>query len=188
VRPTVKDRRESGRALREQVSRSSHAEFTRDSSVDAVELVLSQERGRIESLLPVRRQRMAESAFAFYRAGALLMATDLASTPRTGILVQASGDAHLSNFGWYGSPERELVFDANDFDETLRGAWEWDLKRLCASFVIGSQDNGFDTKSRRKAARAAVRGYQRAMAKFASSPALETWYAQPCRDLGIHRI
>jgi len=180
--PTLQERTAFGRALREDVPRSSHGEFVRDGSVNAVELVLSQEQGRLESLLPVRRQRMAESAFAYYRAGALLMATDLAATPRSGILVQASGDAHLSNFGWYGSPERDLVFDANDFDETLRAAWEWDLKRLCASFVIGSQDNGFDTKAQRKAARAAARAYQKAMEKFATMPALETWYAQVSAD------
>jgi uncharacterized protein (DUF2252 family) len=120
---------------------------------------------------------MAESAFAFYRAGALLMATDLASTPRTGLLVQCSGDAHVSNFGWYGSPERDLVFDANDFDETMHAAWEWDLKRLVASFVIASQDNGFKKKDQRKAASKASESYRDAMNSFASKPILYTWYA-----------
>jgi uncharacterized protein (DUF2252 family) len=119
---------------------------------------------------------MAESAFAFYRAGALLMATDLAPTPRTGLLVQCSGDAHVSNFGWYGSPERSLVFDPNDFDETMLGAWEWDLKRLAASFVIASQDNGFKRKDQRKAAAAASQTYRDAMRTFASSDILQMWY------------
>jgi uncharacterized protein (DUF2252 family) len=146
--------------------------------IDALEIVLSQEDGRIESLIPVRRERMSESAFAFYRAGARLMATDLASTPRTDILAQASGDAHVSNFGWYGSPERELVFDTNDFDETHVAAWEWDVKRLATSFVIASRENGFRPKNQTRAARASVRGYQTAMEKFAGRPILDVWYAQ----------
>jgi len=167
--------------------------------LDPVDLLLSQEKGRIESLIPVRRERMSESAFAFYRAGALLMATDLAPTPRTGILVQCSGDAHVSNFGWYGSPERDIVFDANDFDETMLAAWEWDLKRLVASFVIASQDNGFKRKDQRKAALAAGRGYRDAMNGFAGRPILDTWYAhvnatdildrlrEEGRSKGVHR-
>ena len=173
----IEERVAEGRALRKQVPRSSHADFTRDQSLDPVGLVLSQEEGRLESLLPVRRARMAESAFAFYRAGALLMATDLAATPRSGLVVQASGDAHVSNFGWYGSPERALVFDANDFDETMVGAWEWDLKRLAASFVIAGQDNGFSEKKQRKAASAASRSYRDTMSEFATRSFLGTWYA-----------
>ena len=125
---------------------------------------------------------MSESAFAFYRAGALLMATDLAPTPRTDLLVQSSGDAHVSNFGWYGSPERDLVFDANDFDETMLASWEWDLKRLVASFVIAGQANGFKRKNQRKAAVAASRAYRDAMNRFASEPILDTWYAHVNAD------
>jgi len=174
---SIETRIAAGKKLRKAVPRSSHSDFSRDPSLDATELVLSQEEGRIESLIPVRRSRMAESAFAFYRAGALLMATDLAPTPRTGILVQASGDAHVSNFGWYGSPERDLVFDANDFDETMLAAWEWDLKRLAASFVIAGQDNGFKRKDQRKAALAASRSYRDATNRYASSAVLGTWYA-----------
>jgi len=173
---SVEERSAAGKALRKSVPRSSQADFKRDPSLDPVDLLLSQEKGRIPSLVPVRRERMAESAFAFYRAGALLMATDLAPTPRTGLLVQCSGDAHVSNFGWYGSPERDLVFDSNDFDETMLAAWEWDLKRLVASFVIASQDNGFKTKDQRKAASVASQSYRDAMNRFASLPILETWY------------
>jgi len=143
-----------------------------------VALVLTQENDRLGGLIPVRRERMTEDAFAFYRAGAELMAMDLASTPRTGVLVQASGDAHVSNFGWYGSPERDIVFDTNDFDETMEAAWEWDVKRLAASFVIAGRDNGFKTRDQRKAARASVRGYQKAMRHFADMPVLDLWYTQ----------
>ncbi|MFV1971066.1 MAG: DUF2252 domain-containing protein [Acidimicrobiia bacterium] len=178
----------SGRSLRRDTPRSSHAQFDRSKSLDPVELVLSQEKDRIESLVPVRRERMAESAFAFYRAGARLMAMDLASTPRTGILVQASGDAHVSNFGWYGSPEREIVFDTNDFDETLKAAWEWDVKRLATSFVIAGRDNGFGARQQRKAARFAVDAYQEAMRGSASSPVLDVWYAQMSADDALERL
>ncbi len=125
---------------------------------------------------------MAESPFAFYRAGARLMAADLAGTPRTDVLVQASGDAHMANFGWYGSPERDLVFDTNDFDETHRAAWEWDVKRLTTSFIIASQDNGLSGKDQRRAARRAVRSYQQAMTRFASEPNLDVWYAHISAD------
>ena len=174
---SVEERSAAGKALRKRVPRSSQADFKRDPSLDPVDLLLSQEKGRIPDLVPVRRERMAESAFAFYRAGAQLMATDLTPTPRTGLLVQCSGDAHVSNFGWYGSPERDLVFDANDFDETMQGAWEWDLKRLVASFVIASQDNRFKSKHQRKAASAASTAYRDAMNRFASDGVLQTWYA-----------
>ena len=173
---SVEQRTAAGKRLRKRVPRASHGEFSRDPALDPVDLLLSQEQGRIPSLIPVRRERMAESAFAFYRAGALLMATDLASTPRTDLLVQCSGDAHVSNFGWYGSPERDLVFDANDFDETMLAAWEWDLKRLVASFVIASQDNGFRKKDQRKSASTASESYRDAMNEFASKPILDTWY------------
>jgi uncharacterized protein (DUF2252 family) len=179
---SIGERTTAGRALRKTVPRSSQADFKRDPSLDPVDLLLSQEKGRIESLVPVRRERMAESAFAFYRAGALLMATDLAPTPRTGLLVQCSGDAHVSNFGWYGSPERDLVFDANDFDETMLAAWEWDLKRLVASFVIASQDNGFKKKDQRKAASVASQAYRDAMNSFASRSIMDTWYAHVNAD------
>ena len=185
---TVDERRAAGKSLRKTVPRSSQANFKRDPSLDPVDLLLSQERGRIPSLVPVRRQRMSESAFAFFRAGALLMATDLGPTPRTDLLVQSSGDAHLSNFGWYGSPERDLVFDANDFDETMNASWEWDLKRLVASCVIASQDNGFKKKEQHKAGRAAGRSYRDAMNQFASQGILETWYAHVNANAILDRL
>ncbi len=175
---SIAERIAAGKALRIDTPRSAHAQLARSATVDPIGLVLSQERGRLPSLIPVRRERMAESEFAFYRAGAKLMAVDLARTPRTGILVQASGDAHVSNFGWYGSPERQLVFDTNDFDETLRAAWEWDVKRLAASLIIAGRSSGFDARQQREAARSAVCAYQDAMEIFASRPVLEVWYNQ----------
>jgi len=187
-RPTLEDRRAAGRALRRDIPRSSHAEFQRSPDLDPVQLILSQEEGRLQNLMPVRRKRMAESPFAFYRAGAQLMAADLSSTPRTDLLVQASGDAHLSNFGWYGSPERHVVFDTNDFDETLQASWEWDVKRLAASFAIASQDGDFGTHDQRRSVRAAVRSYQDAMRKFASMPVLDVWYAHVSADLVLDEL
>ena len=186
--PTVEERVAAGKALRSAVPRSSHAIYVRDGSFDPVALVLSQEAGRLEELIPIRRARMAESAFAFYRAGALVMASDLVSTPRTNLFVQASGDAHLSNFGWYGSPERALVFDVNDFDETLEASWEWDVKRLATSFVIASRDNEFSQGAQRRAAHRVVRAYQRAMRDFASRPVLDVWYAHISADDILERL
>jgi uncharacterized protein (DUF2252 family) len=120
---------------------------------------------------------MAESAFAFYRGAAKIMAADLADTPRTGLTTQLGGDAHLSNFGSFASPERTQVFDFNDFDETLPGPWEWDLKRLVASFVIAGRDNGFGHSDINDMTMNAAAGYQQAMARFASSTTLDVWYA-----------
>jgi uncharacterized protein (DUF2252 family) len=125
---------------------------------------------------------MGESAYAFYRAGAKLMAIDLATTPTTNLMAQLCGDAHLANFGWYGSPERDLVFDVNDFDETLPGSFEWDLKRMAASFAIASADNGFDEKGRRKSAAASVNAYRDAMSQLAKEGFLDVWYTQVSAD------
>ena len=166
---TLEAKRSQGKRLREVVPRSSHAEFQRRSDVDPVAILLSQDEDRIPDLVPVRHDRMGESPYAFYRAGAKLMATDLATTPTTNLLVQASGDAHLANFGWYGSPERQLVFDANDFDETLRASFEWDVKRLVASFVIAGRDSGFDSGEREEIARFCAEQYRDAMRSYASS-------------------
>ena len=139
------DNQYPGRALRRVVPRSSHADWTPGPDrADPVDLITSQNDGRLQSLVPIRHWRMSESPFTFYRGAAKLMANDLATTPSTGIKAQICGDAHLSNFGAYGSPERELVFDVNDFDETLPGPWEWDVKRLAASFVIAARHNEFD--------------------------------------------
>ena len=173
----VEERYEAGKELRKEYPRSTHAEFRRRGDIDPTAVLLGQDVGRIDTLVPVRHRRMAEDAFAFFRAGAALMAADLGSTTTTGLMVQASGDAHVGNFGFYGSPERDLVFDANDFDETLRASFEWDLKRLAASVVIAARDNGFDAKDQEQAALHAVREYRDAMAQFASLGLLDVWYA-----------
>jgi len=179
---SVDDRYARGRLLRTRIPRSTHGEFSRANAVDPVQLLVGQEAGRIEDLISVRRQRMGENAFAFYRAGARLMATDLATTPTTNLIVQASGDAHLANFGWYGSPERRLVFDANDFDETLPASFEWDVKRLAASLVIACRDNNFDASDAERTALTCVQAYRDAMLSFAGEGYLDVWYAQISAD------
>ena len=136
-------RAQEGKAARSEVPRASHAAFEPAPGRDPIAILAAQEADRLQELVPLRHARMAESAFAYYRGTPAVMAFDLASTPRTDILVQASGDAHISNFGLFASPERTLVFDANDFDETLPGPWEWDVKRLAASVVIAGRANGF---------------------------------------------
>jgi uncharacterized protein (DUF2252 family) len=176
--------RQKGKGVRKQVPRSSHGQFERKAGVDPVAILLGQNEGRVQTLVPIRHQRMGESAYAFYRAGANLMAIDLASTPTTNVMAQLCGDAHLANFGWYGSPERDLVFDVNDFDETLPGSFEWDLKRMAASFVIASADNGFEDKDSRRSAAASVGAYRDEMAKFAKMGFLELWYQQ----ISAHQI
>jgi uncharacterized protein (DUF2252 family) len=142
-----------------------------------VTVLESQAAARVPELLPIRYGRMAVSAFTFFRGAALPMATDLAGTPQTGLVVQACGDAHLANFGLFASPERNLVFDINDFDETLPGPWEWDVKRLAASLEVAGRDNDFSTKERRAIVVSAVSAYRRAMREFAGRTALEVWYA-----------
>jgi uncharacterized protein (DUF2252 family) len=132
---------------------------------------------RVPELVPIRYGRMLASPFAFYRGGALIMAADLARTPNSGLRVQLCGDAHLSNFGVFGSPERTLVFDMNDFDETAPGPWEWDVKRLAASFVIGGRENGFSEAERRTVVLSTVRAYREAITAFAAMRNLELWYA-----------
>ena len=142
---TTVERAMSGRRARERVRRSTLGEWSPASDrADPVALLESQETTRVAELVPVRHERMAASPFAFYRGAAIIMSADLASAPRTELRVQVCGDAHLANFGAYASPERALVFDINDFDETLPGPFEWDLKRLAASFEIASRANGFD--------------------------------------------
>ena len=128
--------------------------------------------------MPIRYGRMMASPFAFYRGAALIMASDLATTPRTGLKTQLCGDAHLSNFGVYESPDRTLVFDINDFDETLPGPWEWDLKRLAASFEIAARDRGMDGGARRDLVLQTVRSYREAIAQFAAMGHLDVWYAR----------
>lgn len=178
----TQERLQKGKDLRKQVPRSSHSMFERQPGVNPVAILLGQEEGRVQSLVSVRHERMGESAYAFYRAGAKLMALDLSSTPTTNLVAQLCGDAHLANFGWYGSPERDLVFDVNDFDETLPGSFEWDLKRMAASFVIASADNGFDDKDSRKSAAASVNAYRDRMAALAQEGFLDVWYTQVSAD------
>src|ERR1017187_1110324 len=171
------DRVAQGKDARAVAPLESHAEFRPARSRDPVGLLLGQAASRVPELVPIRRGRMLVSAFTFYRGAALPMAADLATTQASGLQVQLCGDAHLSNFGAFASPERRLVFDVNDFDETLPGPFEWDVKRLAASFAVAGRDNGFPAKDRRKIALAAAEGYRTAMREFAGQPFLAVWYA-----------
>jgi uncharacterized protein (DUF2252 family) len=155
----------------------SHAEFTPDRRRDPVGLLLEQAKSRVPELVPIRHGRMLVSPFTYYRGAALAMAADLATTPTSGLRVQLCGDAHLSNFGAFGSPSRRLVFDANDFDETLPGPFEWDVKRLAASVSVAGRDNGFGGKDRRQIVLEAARSYRTAMRAFAGQPFMDVWYA-----------
>jgi uncharacterized protein (DUF2252 family) len=176
---SYQNRHERGRAARQLVPRGSHAEWAPASDrPDPVELLQAQARNRIQELLPIRYGRMMASPFAFLRGSTIVMTQDLASTPNSGIRAQLCGDAHLLNFGAYASPERDLLFDLNDFDETLPGPWEWDLKRLAASFVVAGRDNGFDAADCRNAARAVTASYRRRMAEFSQMEELEVWYSR----------
>src|SRR6202042_2552141 len=171
------DRAARGKDARAAAPLESHAEFTPDASRDPVGLLLEQEKSRVPELVPIRHGRMLVSPFTFYRGAALPMAADLAATPTSGLRVQLCGDAHLSNFGAFASPERRLIFDVNDFDETLPGPFEWDIKRLAASVAVAGRDNGYPAKARRKIALAAAEGYRTAMRGFAQQPFLDVWYA-----------
>ena len=141
-------------------------------------LLLEQAADRVADLVPIRHGRMLASPFAFFRGAAALMAADLAETPQSGLPVQLCGDAHVSNFGGFASPARELVFDINDFDETASGPWEWDVKRLAASVAIAGRELGLAQGARRGAVEAAVRSYREAMRRFATMRNLELWYAR----------
>ncbi|MDO4537993.1 MAG: DUF2252 domain-containing protein [Coriobacteriales bacterium] len=170
--------KQRGKELRAQVPRESHAQWTpMPNRTEPIELLCSQGKTRVQALLPLRYERMAASPFAFFRGAALIMAADLAKTPVTGLTVQACGDAHISNFGLFSSPERRTVFDINDFDETLRGPWEWDVKRLATSVEICARSNGFSKKQRKKAVSECLRGYREGMARFAKMGHLDVWYA-----------
>jgi uncharacterized protein (DUF2252 family) len=171
------DRAARGKDARAVASLESHAEFAPGRSRDPVGLLLGQAESRVPELMPIRHGRMLVSPFTFYRGAALPMAADLAATPASGLRVQLCGDAHLSNFGAFASPERRLVFDVNDFDETLPGPFEWDVKRLAASLAVAGRDNGFPAKARRKIILAAAEGYRTAMRGFAQQPLLDVWYA-----------
>ena len=177
--PSVKERATRGRAARSKVPRSEHAAWEPSAGRRAPEdVLLEQAVGRVAELVPIRHGRMLESPFAFFRGAAALMAADLAETPQSGLRVQLCGDAHLSNFGGFASPARELVFDINDFDETARGPWEWDVKRLAVSIAIAGRDLNVAPAARRGAVEAAVRSYREAMRRFATMRNLELWYAR----------
>jgi uncharacterized protein (DUF2252 family) len=175
VNPSV--RIDQGHAVRKRVPRASHAEFEPRTGRDPIAILDRQEEDRLPDLVPLRHARMAESPFAYYRGTPAVMAFDLAVTPRTDIIVQASGDAHLSNFGLFGSPERQLVFDANDFDETLPAPWEWDVKRLAASIVIAGRSNGFSAAQNRAATMTTVAMYRQWMASYAGMRLIDVWYS-----------
>src|SRR6202044_3713974 len=171
------DRMARGKDARAVAPLESHAEFVPARKRDPVGLLLEQAKTRVPELVPVRHGRMLVSPFTFYRGAALPMAADLATTPASGLRVQLCGDAHLSNFGAFASPERRLVFDVNDFDETLPGPFEWDVKRLAASFAVAGRDSGFPVKTPRKILLAAAEAYLTAMRRFAEQPLLGVWYA-----------
>lgn len=152
-------------------------DFSPESSRDPITLLIEQDASRVPDLVPVRHGRMMVSPFTFYRGAALPMAADLATAPSSGLWTQLCGDAHLSNFGIFGSPERRLVFDINDFDETLPGPFEWDVKRLIASMAVAGRSNGFTTKQRRKVLLDTVSAYRTTMIGFAGLPMLAVWYA-----------
>ena len=180
---TLAERQALGREARKAAPRTSHGAWApAPDRPDPIALLRAQDDDRMADLVPIRWGRMSASPFAFYRGSAALMAADIAGVPRTGLTVQLCGDAHLSNFGLYGSPERELLFDVNDFDETLPGPFEWDLKRLAASFILASRNNGFDEDTGRETALAAVRSYREHMTAYAEMHELEVWYSHIVAD------
>jgi uncharacterized protein (DUF2252 family) len=176
---TVTERAATGKRARAEVPRTSHADWAPpEDRSDPIEILERQAETRVPELVPIRYGRMLTSPFAFFRGSAAVMASDLASTPHSGLQVQLCGDAHLSNFGAFAAPDRRLVFDLNDFDETLPGPWEWDVKRLAASFAIAGRDRGFSKKVRRSVLRRTAFEYRRAMREFAGMRNLDVWYAR----------
>src|SRR5215203_7341230 len=176
--PSVEERRGRGKEARDRTPRSSHSGWAPATDrPDPVGLLQEQNRTREPDLVPVRHGRMLVSPFTFYRGAAKIMAADLADTPVAGLPVQLCGDAHLSNFGVFASPERRLLFDLNDFDETLPGPFEWDVKRMAASFTIAGRNNGFAKADTKAATLASVTAYRAAMAGFAAMGTMDIWYA-----------
>jgi len=166
----------TGKELRRKASRESHADWEPAPGRDPLKILLAQGESRVQDLLPIRYGRMSASPFAFYRGGAAIMAADLAHTPATGVRVQACGDAHISNFGGYAAPDRKLVFDLNDFDETLPAPWEWDVKRMAASAAIAARENGASKKVARRIVLAGMANYRRVMRELAEKSYLDVWY------------
>ena len=171
------ERRAAGKAARQRAPLESHAEVVAGGRADPIGLLEGQAVSRVPELVPIRYGRMLASPFAFYRGAALIMASDLSRTPDSGLQVQLCGDAHMSNFGFYASPERRLVFDINDFDETHPGPFEWDVKRLAASLAVAGRGNGFPRKKRRALVLAAAAGYRQTMREFANQGNLAVWYS-----------
>lgn len=177
--PTFEDRIAAGKALRAKCPRSSQGDFASDRhGRDPVALIKESNLGRLPDLVPIRHQRMLASPFAFYRGTASIMGHDLARSPASGLRVQASGDCHLCNFGVYSTPERNLIFDLNDFDETLPAPWEWDVKRLGASFVLAARARGLEDSDGSEIAATAARSYRVQIARFAEMRVLEVWYSR----------
>ena len=178
-RLSVTERVARGKTARERVPRSKHAAFRAAADrPDPVALLEQQAASRVPDLVPIRYGRMLDSPFTFFRGAAVIMATDLHPTPHSGVTVQLCGDAHLSNFGVFGTPERQMIFDINDFDETLPGPWEWDVKRLAASFEVMGRFNGFSRTDRRDVVMAGVRAYRERISQTARLGTLQAWYDQ----------
>jgi uncharacterized protein (DUF2252 family) len=176
--PSREERYEAGKALRDRVSRKEHGQWAAaHDRRNPVDMVIESGNGRIPELIPIRNGRMMVSPFTFYRGTANIMAADLAPTPATGIRAQLCGDSHLLNFGGFATPERRLVLDINDFDETLPGPWEWDLKRLAASFIMAARSNGFSKADQREAAQTCAESYREHIEHYADMPTLDVWYA-----------
>ena len=174
---TPDERAQIGKAARDRVSRTMQGQWTPAADrPDPVALLLEQEFTRVPGLLPLRHERMGVSAFAFYRGTAVIMANDLGAGPNSGLQVQLCGDAHLSNFGLFAAPDRVPIFDVNDFDETLPGPFEWDVKRLCASFVLAARDNGLAADQATGTAMEAARQYRLSMIQYAGMTELDIWY------------
>ena len=186
---TADERFAKGRRARTAVPRSAHADWQPPADrASPLSLLENQERTRVPELIPIRHERMSASPFTFFRGAATVMAADLASTPSTGISVQLCGDAHLSNFGGFAAPDRRLVVDINDFDETLRGPWEWDVKRLAASMSVAARDIGFGRKQRREITTAAVASYRTWMRKLAQVRNIDVWYARIEADAVLAQV
>jgi uncharacterized protein (DUF2252 family) len=174
---TREERRAAGKALRDKLSRTSHADWKPHANrQDPIDLLIESCRGHLQQLIPIRYGRMIQSPFVFYRGAAAIMAADLANTPTSGIRVQACGDCHLLNFGGFATPERHIVFDINDFDETLPGPWEWDIKRLAVSIVIAGRHNGFRREEVREGAVRCVQSYREHMQTYAEMGVLGMWH------------
>jgi uncharacterized protein (DUF2252 family) len=183
------ERREIGKQLRKKCPRSSHVKWEAPvGRQDPIDLLLASEEGRIPDLLPLRHGRMARSPFTFYRGSAFNMASDLAVTPVSGMFVQACGDAHLCNFGGFATPERNVIFSINDLDETLPAPWEWDVKRLAASFVVACRNNNLTEAAAREAAMNCVRSYRVNMATYSEMKILELWHISLTSDMMISKL